>query len=138
VTAALVAGLLLDSFLHTMLYVSLFLCAIMFAAWFGGLCPSLRAMADVTDLPHHLAIRSFVQSGEVVVFVCDCGISIDRSNVNRLFNDFFATKSDGMGIGLSIFRSIIEFHGGRIWASHNIGPGMTFQFALPPKAGEAS
>jgi signal transduction histidine kinase len=58
--------------------------------------------------------------------------------MNRLFNAIFTTESDGMGIGLLIFRSVIEFNGGRIWASHNIGPGMTFQFALPPKAGEAS
>jgi signal transduction histidine kinase len=83
-------------------------------------------------------IRSFAQADEVVVSVRDSGIGIEPSSMNRLFDAFFTTKADGMGMGLSICRSIIQSHGGRIWASNNTVPGMTFQFALPLKAGETS
>jgi C4-dicarboxylate-specific signal transduction histidine kinase len=99
---------------------------------------SVQAMAAVPDRPRHLVVRSFAQADEVVVSVRDSGIGIDPSSMNRLFNAFFTTKADGMGMGLSICRSIIQSHGGRIWASNNTGPGMTFQFALPLKAGDTS
>jgi PAS domain S-box-containing protein len=98
----------------------------------------VQAMEAATDRPRDLVVRSFAQAGEVVVSVRDAGIGIDPSNINRLFNAFFTTKAQGMGMGLSICRSIIEFHGGRIWASNNAGPGMTFQFALPLSAGDTS
>src|SRR6195256_386343 len=95
----------------------------------------VQAMAAVTDRSRHLVVRSFTQAGEVVVAVRDSGIGIDPSDLNRLFNAFFTTKTGGMGMGLSICRSLIESRGGRIWASNNTGPGMTFQFALPHRAG---
>jgi signal transduction histidine kinase len=98
----------------------------------------VQAMELVTDRPRYLEVRSFVQADEVVVSVRDSGNGIDPSNMNRLFNAFFTTKADGMGMGLSICRSIIESHGGRIWASSNGDPGMTFQFALPLRAEDAS
>ena len=68
---------------------------------------------------------------QVLVSVTDCGVGISAENADRLFNAFFTTKSSGMGMGLSICRSIIEAHGGRLSGSGDVGPGATFQFALP-------
>ncbi len=94
----------------------------------------MEAMADVTDRPRELVIRSRpYESGQVLVDVQDAGIGIDPENVDRLFNAFFTTKRSGMGMGLSICRSIIEAHGGRIWASRNAGSGATFQLTLPSR-----
>jgi signal transduction histidine kinase len=63
--------------------------------------------------------------------VCDCGVGIDPLQVEKLFEAFYTTKSHGMGIGLSISRSIIDSHEGRLWASANEGPGATFSFSIP-------
>jgi signal transduction histidine kinase len=92
----------------------------------------IQAMALVDDRPRELLIRSRADNSEqVLVEVRDSGIGIDPEHVGQLFNAFFTTKADGMGMGLSICRSIIEAHGGRIWASHNDGPGTILQFTLP-------
>ena len=61
----------------------------------------------------------------------DSGIGMDPHNIDRMFDAFFTTKPTGMGMGLSISRSIIEAHGGRIWAEPNDGAGLTVQFTLP-------
>jgi C4-dicarboxylate-specific signal transduction histidine kinase len=92
----------------------------------------IEAMQPVTDRPRELVIRSHEdEAHKVLVTVEDRGVGVPAENVDRLFNAFFTTKSSGMGMGLSICRSIIEAHGGRLSASRNVGPGATFQFALP-------
>jgi PAS domain S-box-containing protein len=92
----------------------------------------LEAMASVGDRPRELAIRSRLHEGDqILVAVQDVGVGIDSNKTDQLFSAFFTSKPGGMGIGLSISRSIIEAHGGRLWATGNDGPGATFQFALP-------
>ena len=70
----------------------------------------------------------------VLVAVRDSGAGVHPEYVERIFDPFFTTKDAGMGMGLSISRSIIEAHGGRIWAELNQGPGLTVQFSVPPFA----
>jgi PAS domain S-box-containing protein len=92
----------------------------------------IEAMQAVTDRPRELVIRSHQDDAvQILVSVKDCGVGISPENVDRLFNAFFTTKTGGMGMGLSICRSIIEAHRGQLSASNNVGPGATFQFALP-------
>jgi signal transduction histidine kinase len=92
----------------------------------------IQATTPVTGRPHELRIRSQeYRPGEILVAVEDSGIGIEPDTVDQLFSAFFTTKPNGMGIGLSICRSIVEQHGGRIWATRNSGAGSTFQFTLP-------
>jgi signal transduction histidine kinase len=70
-------------------------------------------------------------NNDVFVEVQDSGPGLDSVSVERIFEAFYTTKHTGLGMGLSICRSIIESHGGRIWASSNDGPGATFQFTVP-------
>jgi signal transduction histidine kinase len=65
------------------------------------------------------------------VTVRDAGIGLDRQSVEKLFDAFYTTKSGGMGIGLSVSRTIVERHQGRLWAEPNDGPGATFSFSIP-------
>jgi signal transduction histidine kinase len=92
----------------------------------------IEAMQSVTGRPRELVIRSRRDGAQgMLVSVTDCGVGLSCDEADRLFKAFFTTKSGGMGMGLSICRSIVEAHGGRISASRNRGPGATFQFVLP-------
>jgi PAS domain S-box-containing protein len=93
---------------------------------------AIEAMQSITDRPRQLMIRSGQdKTHRVHVSVIDSGVGISTENANRLFNAFFTTKSSGMGMGLSICRSIVEAHEGRLSASPNEGLGAAFQFVLP-------
>jgi PAS domain S-box-containing protein len=99
----------------------------------------IEAMQPVTDRPRELVIRSRQdETQQARVSVTDCGGGISAEHANRLFNAFFTTKSSGLGMGLSICRSIVEAHGGRLSVSGNEGPGATFQFVLPLHQEDAS
>jgi predicted ATPase/signal transduction histidine kinase len=91
----------------------------------------IQAMSAVQDRERILTVRTQRGEGdEIRVAVQDCGIGIDPGDIERVFNAFHTTKPDGMGMGLSISRSIVESHGGRLWATPNDGPGVTLQFTL--------
>jgi PAS domain S-box-containing protein len=90
------------------------------------------AMSEVEDRPRQLIVRTEREAGESVrLTMQDSGAGIDPRARERLFDAFFTTKSAGMGMGLSVSRSIIEGHHGRLWARPNDGPGATFSFSLP-------
>jgi signal transduction histidine kinase len=93
------------------------------------------AMSGVDDRPRELVVRTGVDDGgSVYVCVQDTGIGFSPEDVERLFEAFYTTKAQGMGIGLSVSRSIIERHHGRLWATPNEGPGATFSFSVPADA----
>ena len=93
------------------------------------------AMSAVDDRPRELLIRTEWDAGNHVrLSVVDAGIGFEPEAAPRLFDAFYTTKNDGMGIGLSVSRSIIESHHGRLWAAPNHGPGATFAFSIPREA----
>jgi PAS domain S-box-containing protein len=90
------------------------------------------AMSSVDDRSRQLLIRTEHDAdGGVRLSVQDAGVGFEPEDINKLFDSFYTTKSDGMGIGLSVSRSIIENHQGRLWATSNDGPGATFSFSIP-------
>jgi two-component system sensor kinase FixL len=91
----------------------------------------LEAMANVIERPRRIVIRSSQsEPDQVLVEIQDVGSGVETQNLDRLFNAFFSTKPNGMGMGLSICRSIIQAHGGKIWASLNPEGGSIFRFTL--------
>ena len=95
----------------------------------------IEAMAGVTDRPCLIGVESRIdESGNVLVSVSDSGTGL-RSDGDRIFTPFFTTKANGMGMGLSISRSLIESQGGRLWAESNSPHGAVFSFTLPAAAG---
>jgi PAS domain S-box-containing protein len=94
------------------------------------------AMRAVNDRPRQLQIRTERGTDDQVrLTVRDAGVGLDPQAMDRLFQVFYTTKNDGMGIGLSLSRSIIERHHGRLWAEPNDGPGATFSFSIPRQGG---
>jgi signal transduction histidine kinase len=92
---------------------------------------AIEAMDTVADRDRELVVRTERGEGdEVRVTVRDSGVGFDPLNAQRIFDAFHTTKPGGLGMGLAISRSIIEWHGGRLWAESNDGPGATFQFTL--------
>ncbi len=93
------------------------------------------AMSTVDDRTRELWFRTEVEEGgRVRLSVQDCGIGFEAQSLERLFQTFYTTKDDGMGIGLSVSRSIIENHQGRLWATPNDGSGVTISFSIPRAA----
>jgi PAS domain S-box-containing protein len=92
----------------------------------------IEAMSSAGDRSRQLLIKTQRDdSDQILISVTDSGIGLDPKHAERLFEAFFTTKTEGMGMGLSISRSIIEAHGGRLWATQNAGSGATFQFTVP-------
>jgi signal transduction histidine kinase len=91
-----------------------------------------EAMSEVDDRPRllRIAIRPHPDD-QVCLSVADAGVGLDSEGMDRLFQPFYTTKGNGMGIGLSVSRSIIESHHGHLWAAPNEGPGATFSFSIP-------
>jgi C4-dicarboxylate-specific signal transduction histidine kinase len=98
----------------------------------------IEAMAGVSDRSRRLVIRSQMQDADQVrVSVGDSGVGVTAEIMGRLFEPFFTTRSQGIGMGLPISRSIIEAHGGRLWAESTVNQGSVFQFTLP-RGGDAA
>jgi signal transduction histidine kinase len=93
---------------------------------------AIQAMNGVENRQRELLLRTeMVGEAEVQVTVQDTGIGVEPSKVDQIFEAFYTTKSDGMGMGLWISRSIVEKHGGRLWVAQSKGPGTTIILRLP-------
>jgi PAS domain S-box-containing protein len=96
----------------------------------------IEAMQD-TKTEGQLTIKSaMAEGGELLISVSDTGVGLPREQADQVFNAFFSTKTQGTGMGLSISRSIVESHGGRLWATSNSGRGATFYFTLPSEGAQ--
>jgi signal transduction histidine kinase len=99
----------------------------------------LNAIEAMKDSGGELVVTSErTDAGQVLVSVSDCGVGLPRGKEEHIFDAFFTTKSQGTGMGLAISRSIIESHGGRLWAKSNPDHGATFRFELPQYQPEPS
>jgi C4-dicarboxylate-specific signal transduction histidine kinase len=93
---------------------------------------AIQAMAGVTDRPRVLTIRSqLYERDDILVEVEDSGIGLDSTGIDKIFESMFTTKPEGMGMGLSISRSIVAAHGGRLWALPRDSFGAIFHIVLP-------
>jgi PAS domain S-box-containing protein len=99
----------------------------------------LNAIEAMKDTGGELKIKTELgQEGSLLISVSDTGVGLPAENINEIFNAFFTTKPEGSGMGLAISRSIIESHGGRLWATGNDGRGATFQLTLPAEVTASS
>jgi len=97
------------------------------------------AMSGIDDRPRQLLVRTERDgSDRVRLTVQDSGVGVDPKNLDKMFESFYTTKSAGMGIGLSVSRTIIESHHGRLWATPNDGPGATLAFSIPREPGNTA
>jgi signal transduction histidine kinase len=95
----------------------------------------IDAMKDGSGA-RELAIKSQIaESGQVLISVSDTGVGLPPEQADQIFNPFFTTKPHGTGMGLRISRSIVESHGGRLWATDNSPRGASFHLTLPTKVG---
>lgn len=95
-----------------------------------------EATAHLSSPPHEVSVRSHVVQNNVQISVSDNGPGLPDQDADKLFETFYTTKPDGMGMGLSIARTIVESHGGKIWAQPNPDHGATFSFSLPIDSGD--
>ena len=100
---------------------------------------AIEAMSSANQATRELRVSSGnTESGDVVVAVTDSGLGLSPANLERVFDPFYTTKPGGLGMGLSICRSIIETHGGRLGVSANMPRGAVFRFSLPVNRGAFS
>jgi signal transduction histidine kinase len=100
---------------------------------------AIEAMSSVSDRPRELVITTRnMDADQVLVTIEDSGIGIAPQMIDKIFDSFYTTKPGGMGMGLSISRSILEAHGGRLWAEAKDGHGTVFHFTLPKYDEEGS
>jgi signal transduction histidine kinase len=94
----------------------------------------LNGIEAMKDAGGELMIRSQLgQNGQLLISISDTGVGLPAEKADQIFNAFFTTKPQGSGMGLAISRSIVESHGGRLWASANSNRGASFYFTLPPQ-----
>jgi PAS domain S-box-containing protein len=99
----------------------------------------LNGIEAMLDASGELSIKSqLAEDGRLLISVTDTGVGLPTENADQVFNPFFTTKSQGTGLGLAITRSIVESHGGRIWATGNSDRGATFSFTLPSRVAVAT
>ena len=91
----------------------------------------MEAMQDIDGRTPSLCVKSMRFEDGVLATISDCGVGLDPTKADLIFKPFQTTKSGGMGMGLAISRSIIEAHGGRLWAEPNPDAGASFKFTLP-------
>jgi signal transduction histidine kinase len=95
---------------------------------------SVDAMKDVDGMRELIVKSQRAENEHLMVSISDTGVGLPRQQGDQIFNAFFTTKSHGTGMGLRISRSIVESHGGRLWADDNSPRGASFYFTLPTKA----
>jgi signal transduction histidine kinase len=92
---------------------------------------AIEAMNDSDEMRRLTVVSERAENDHIKVSVCDTGTGLPPLQMNQIFKSFFTTKRDSVGIGLSISSSIIEEHGGRLWATNNPSRGASFHFTLP-------
>ncbi len=98
----------------------------------------LNAIEAVKDSGGELTVKSELRDGQLQFSVSDAGVGLPMDKMDQIFSAFFTTKPQGSGMGLAISRSIVESHGGRLWATAKNGRGATFHFTLPIQVTESS